>query len=688
MFESHSLTQSVGERPVRVDTALELLDRAAFRVGAGKTFFQFLGCMIDAVSFDVNGNKWVMPSDVERAVDNLMVAMEHNDPEILRVSRGLKVQRIVDIEEFVKSREYLNQKRSIRPRIMELLIDVFHSEKSGDYLEVVLGGGIGYGKSYSAVCGISYMTYILSCYHCPQIEFGIAPGTPIIFILQSLKMSHAKRVPFAQMSGMMKLSPYFTKHFPPAKGITSELRFPSEITVMPVSGSDTAALGMNCFGGMIDEMNFMALVADSQRASAARTAGGEYDQANKLYSTIFRRIKSRFLSAGKVPGKLFLVSSANYPGDFIDRKRAEAEQMIAESETTGRSVTIYYCGMPQWEAFEGMGKLSESRFLVEVGDESRRSRLLNSKSEAFDPNSIIEVPMDYYDDFRRDIDGAVREIAGIPIGGVGAFIPQRDKIHMASEVHKAAFEEIQLFTENRVDLCDYDGRLEKLINEKYLRHIDGADLVAHCDLALTGDSAGLCIGHCAGYQYVGDSFNWSQEDGRYVSVPSASYPVIAADGVLEIVPPANDEIDLNLIADLLTLVAARANFVQVTADQYQSASLLQRMRRVKNKYGRRVQAQVLSVDAQPGPYMEVKQALRDDRMLYPDVEKLKRELRMLQFDAKTKKIDHLPNESKDLSDSLAGVTWLVRIRNPLRTDVIVSNPDGKMKSIAFKKRRP
>jgi hypothetical protein len=118
-----------------------------------------------------------------------------------------------------------------------------------------------------------------------------------------------------------------------------------------------------------------------------------------------------------------------------------------------------------------------------------------------------------------------------------------------------------------------------------------------------------------------------------------------------------DEIDINLIGDFIEVINSRILIEVVTADSFQSASLLQRMRRIRNYAGKRIRAGLLSVDRTLAPYSEVKQALRDGRLLYPDVDKVKQELRELMLDERRLKVDHPPKGSKDLSDCVAGVTY-------------------------------
>jgi hypothetical protein len=385
----------------------------------------------------------------------------------------------------------------------------------------------------------------------------------------------------------------------------------------------------------------------------------EYDQAEKLHSTIIRRMKSRFQVRGRVPGKLFLISSANYPDDFIDRKIKEAERDILE---TGHS-NIFVVRMAQWDSLPP-GRLSEETFFVEVGDASRSSRILDSMEDALDPESVISVPVDYLSDFRRDLEAAIRDLAGIPIGGTGAFIRKRETIETAATRHALLYEGKQLFIHDTVDLSAWQGRLPDLIDMDYFQFMSGLEggLFIHVDLALSNDSGGLGAGRFAGYEHVGKSIDWDEETDSYREAEPGKRPRVIMDGILEIVPPRVDEIDINLIGDLIEVLNSRVLIEVVTADSFQSAALLQRMRRLRNLAGKRIRSGMLSVDRSIGPYTEVKQALRDERLLYPDVPKLKKELRELVLDQRRLKVDHPVGGSKDVSDVVAGVTYLVNAR--------------------------
>src|SRR5690606_543648 len=104
--------------------------------------------------------------------------------------------------------------------------------------------------------------------------------------------------------------------FPYDAELSEEMRFPKNVWIAPVVNP----IGYNVFGGVLDEVNFMGLV---ERSAMAR--GGRYDQAQVLHDNIIRRMRSRFMIRGKLPGILLSISSARYPDDFTERMIEKAK---------------------------------------------------------------------------------------------------------------------------------------------------------------------------------------------------------------------------------------------------------------------------------------------------------------------------------------------------------------------------
>jgi len=365
--------------------------------------------------------------EVTKVFQTVSAAVKSGDHSIFLQRRGRRWQP-VRIDQFIEDPFFLGMRGQIWPKLFDELVDIFHGPDSEIIREIVLGGAIGCGKSLRAQIILAYQLYLLSCYHNPQVEYGLSSGSSIFFVFQSISLALAKKVLFDQFSQLLRRGEYFQKHFPYDKSVTSELRFPNDVTIMPIASNDTSALGLNVFSISLDEVNFQPVIEHSNKARF--TGESEYNQAQKLYDTITRRIKSRFNRQGKVPGKVCIMSSAFYPGDFVSRKKAEVDDYKAR----GIPCPIYFSSFSQWEA-KPVGTFSDETFLVEVGDDTRRSRIITKLDEAVELDDVVAVPMDFYGDFRADIDAAIRDIAGIPVGGSNFFIKDRESLHEATKTH-------------------------------------------------------------------------------------------------------------------------------------------------------------------------------------------------------------------------------------------------------------
>jgi len=141
--------------------------------------------------------------------------------------------------------------------------------------------------------------------------------------------------------------------------------------------------GQNIISAIIDEINFMEVTEKSRKS----IDGGTYNQALALYNSISRRRKSRFMSKGRLPGMVCIVSSKRYPGQFTDGKEAEAEQQVQETGTSN----IYVCDKTIWQVKPW--EFSGNSFKLFVGDESRKPRILkNEIINAKDKHLIKKIP--------------------------------------------------------------------------------------------------------------------------------------------------------------------------------------------------------------------------------------------------------------------------------------------------------
>lgn len=454
------------------------------------------------------------------------------------------------------------------------------------------------------------MLYECLCLRNPQRTYGLLPGAKIHFVILSATAKLAQKVVYESMIDYLRGSPYFQNvGFHPVK---DEIRFPKNIRVMGGASSDKNVLGMNAFGGIIDETNFRKKQKNQQLGQQNQPK----DSAEAAYTSIVRRMKSRFITAGKVPGILCLLSSKNLQDDFTERRVKEAQN----------DPKVFYREYALWEV--NRDNFSSKTFRVLVGNEMMRSRILTAYECADGPPQgckIIDVPEDLRVDFERDINGAIRDIAGIATIAKEPFIAMREKIALMVDRSFQHPFGVQSWVygrplQPRWDLLfatNEDGFNVPLINPEAPRH-------AHLDLSKNQCATGLVIGHIAGTKRIR-----RVENGLNIE---RDLPVVRFDVVLQILPPDGEEIIINEVVNLIYEFVRQGMPVQsVSMDGFQSLSNIQRLRS-DNFIAENWSSEKL------GRYEEFKQAIYDGRVITYEYEPLLKELRELEKDYKTGKV--------------------------------------------------
>lgn len=520
----------------------------------------------------------------------------------------------VGIREFVLGEQYLDKAGEIYPTVL----DELEAMNNPQYQEIVLTGGIGSAKTTCALYTTAYQVYLLSCMKSPHAQFGLDSSSEILFVFQSINAKISK-ASFERFRSMIEGSKYFQDNFAPNKDIASKLVFPNRIEVVPVSGAETAAIGQNVIGGFIDELNYMQVTERSKQS----VDGGTYNQAVALYNSIARRRKSRFLKGGAMPGKLCLVSSKRYPGQFTDLKEEEAK----------RDNTIYIYDKRVWD-IKPAGSFSGKWFRVFTGTEDRKPRVLNPNEHITEDmnGKVMSIPVEFREDFDKDIVNALREIAGVSTLARHPYFIDVEKVKEGFGHH------LSVFSDQRVDFVEVPLALhpKRLIMPQLPRY-------AHIDLAVTGDSAGITIGTVTGFKSMLQLGLGTSEE---------LVPQVHIDGILEVAPPKNGEILFWKIRNALVKLRDLGLHIKwISFDSYQSRDSIQLLRQQGFATG------MVSVDTTTEPYDLLKTVIYSGSLKAPEHDKCRKELISLEKIARTGKIDHPANGSKDCSDSLAGVVY-------------------------------
>jgi hypothetical protein len=446
--------------------------------------------MIDVSSLTVESRRRLerlilaMPSETAREAARQLLA------EKLTYGRAVSLDRMsalpgydrrpVSMRQFLEDPEYMGGIENLRPIVKQDLIDLFDTGEN--YVVACLTGSIGWGKSTAISFAFAYMIYLLSCMESPAEYFGLMRGSEVFLINQSVNLTLAKKVLFGEIKAKIKQSPYFRQHFPPGP-FESQLVFPKNVTVLPLASGDTSALGLNVFGGCIDEINFQPKVRGGVRS---RSVNEVYDAGKKMFDAIYRRLKSRFMKTGGfIPGKVMVVSSSQYEDDFTEEMRKQAR--------TDR--TIFFRSHSLWESRTDLQ--SDSTFKVEIEGALGRPRILTGDESPDElTGEVIEVPSEFRLDFEKDLIGAVPDIAGRPTSATDPFLSDASFLRGCIDSGRHVFSANETTLQNGVRLI-----AERLVRQDELGrwqplHYPKVSRYAHIDYALSNDECGIAVG-CA-----------------------------------------------------------------------------------------------------------------------------------------------------------------------------------------------
>ena len=552
----------------------------------------------------------------------------------------------VDMRTFVTDPYYLGHTcDNIYPKLLDDLVELFE----GGYQECVWTGSIGYGKTFTASIGVVRVLYELSCLVDPHRSYGLAKDSNIAVVALSVSEMLATKVVFENIAVKVDASPYFREHFPFEK-TKKELRFPHNVWLASRATTDSSALGLNTISAFIDETNFMQKPSGS-KANDPRFAG--MDRAEVIYNAIKRRMKSRFEKFGRLPGMLFIVSSKSTQDDFTARRVRESKD----------DPTIFVRDYALWDV-KPEEYYSVKKFQVLGGNEQTPSRILEEgeaetiRASLPEGCVIVDVPEDWKGDFERDLEGALRDIAGVATVAISPFIQRREKILEAFDTERKHPFSTLIYDASRggmfaweqmvkvQNVRQYGQRVQKslpILNPNQPRHV-------HIDPALRNDALGFCMSHIHGWK---DVVRRDPNDSKRQFMERA--PIYIVDFVLRVVPPTGDEIILGDIRRMVYDLAAHGYLItMVSMDSFLSADSLQQLS------AKGYTAEMVSVDTSPEPYDNLKLALYENRVFFYEYPPLVEELQKLEqrFDARKKrKIDHPPRGSKDVADAVAGCLW-------------------------------
>ena len=333
----------------------------------------------------------------------------------------------VDIETFIESTEYLDLKNYVWPEVKKELIEFYR----GNFREAVFDEAIGAGKSWKASIIATYEVYRVLCLRSPHKEFGLAPKSKIAFMNMSLNATNAKDIVFGNILARIDDSPWFRQHAPRDPKIKSVIRFlKKNVYIVPGNSKETFPAGYNVFAAIIDEA---AWYHEKEGQSVAED----------IYTSIDRRIKSRFKSFGKI----VIISNPRYVDDFIEKKMKTEDP------------TVYKRRSALWDVKPGFDLSEKATFEISAQTEDGLTK--------------IRIPSMFYLDYHKNPEMFLRDFCAIPSLALEPYLKDY-----------AAIEEA--FKTDRIKNIWKQGYLLTEAGDEYKTPI-----FIHVDLGLTGDACAV-----------------------------------------------------------------------------------------------------------------------------------------------------------------------------------------------------
>ena len=271
------------------------------------------------------------------------------------------------------------------------------------------------------------------------------------------------------------------------------MRFPNNIVVKPVAGHEAAAIGQNVIGGIIDEVNFMAVVEDSKM----KRDGTVYDQAAENYNSIARRRESRFMQMGDAAGPVMprVVEELSGRPDRPEAGRGADEP------------AIYVYDKRLWDIRPE--RFGPERFRVFVGDETRQPRILTRRRRGRRSQTSrwwSRCRWSTARQFENDLLKSIRDIAGYSTQSLHPFMLNTRR---GGQVLRAWCKSII-----SREACDFKTTPCTAFPDRIMNPDEPR--FAHIDLAKSKDSAGVTHRPRAGLQ---------AHEPRRLSGDAADHPV-------------------------------------------------------------------------------------------------------------------------------------------------------------------
>lgn len=460
---------------------------------------------------------------------------------------------------------------------------------------LALCSAIGYGKSFLASLIALYSIVHLSYMREPKQFFDLNEASSIVIILLSFTKEKVAQILLQPFANILKASPMFEKttredrldikqkeidrgHIAyTSAGRMGAFQFPQDLHIA-LSSDRANLLGLTILLGIASEISFWI------------KKGISIEEIWGTFSDLRGRVESRFYSRH--------LSGVILDSSPLDLSISPIDKWLFEGEASA-DPEVMIVNETHWDVFPERypiwNKTGET-FPIFRGDAAKPPKILfDEEVEKFDREDIINVPIDKKLAFQGDLKKQIADYAAWPAGGLAKLIDDRAIIedmftpqlnNMYSYVNAPSNKPPEHLIWNQI-VGDFfievgEGRFEFYRAPSAIRTM-------HLDLAETGDVCGAAMDHM--------EVNLSGEN------------VVVNDFVFSI-SPEKSSINLDAISEFVIDLKriGRIRFHKVTADQWQSSSMIQRFKREG------IDSAKLSVDRDLAPYRLVVSWMQNRRI--------------------------------------------------------------------------
>lgn len=474
-------------------------------------------------------------------------------------------------------------------------------------------------------------------------RFYLNANETIWFMFFNLNLKLAEKTMWGKFQKALQMSPWFLERGT-VTGKTNLIYQPNKDIRLDIGSTEEHALSVAVMFAAMDEMSF------------GSNDNVEYLQTGmmSIYNQLYLRLSSRFLSAGRIQGRMYLISSAK-------STNAVLESFIKDNEgQPGMHVSRY----KQWEVLPA-SKFSGKWFKLAVGNDMLESQILGTnvtdeQIQEYEKQGyeVIDIPLEMLHRFEMDLNRTLIDTCGIAVQSSYKFIPYRIvEPCLGTGTNPFTKEIIKLGMKDSYQIQDFftpEIVPEMLYTKK---------IYVHCDLSKSGDMTGISGVAVLGYKNQ-ERFN---DEGASTTMKEMVFRHVFSVGLQ---CPPNDELSMIKVKDFIHYLKYELgwNIAGVSCDGYQSLMLLQSLR-LDGFVVNEVSMDILKNKECVG-YTSFRNALLEKRINLLNLHELLREITNLEKNETTGKIDHpkqttkilddgtkVKSVGKDICDSLGGAVY-------------------------------